>query len=69
MKKKLVTRTTNERKINSEFYKHSGVFFSPSKYATEQQPYGPYADRYCSPDDPEVIEALELTRLTKLRLI
>lgn len=37
-------------------------FFSPSKYASKESPFGPFIDYYCSPEDPAVQEGLGLAK-------
>lgn len=49
-------------KYNANIYQKD-LFFSPSKYAIKQQPFGPYADRFCTPTDPVVIKAQACTDL------
>lgn len=47
-----------------------GIFFSASKYASQQQPYGPYADRWCFAEDPITKLTEECTmRFMKLKKI
>jgi hypothetical protein len=46
-----------------------GMFFSPSYYATEPQPYGPYSEYCCLQDDPLTAITVECTRLAKLAKI
>jgi tetratricopeptide (TPR) repeat protein len=67
LRNKIESQSTNVVvRINSRFYRR-GMFFSPSKYAMEQQPYGPYADVWCHPRSLDVLEGLEHTRLAKRR--
>lgn len=57
-------------RYNAHIYKTNikeGIFFSSSRYATREMPYGPYFDRFCSSDDPVTIEAEQCSRLSKLK--
>ena len=45
-------------------YQQDGVFFSGSKHATSKQPYGPYSDRLCCPNDPITELAGECSKLS-----
>ena len=53
--------------INS--FSRGGLFFSPSRYATEQQPYGPYFDYYCLAADQNVIDSMRCNQLAKLKML
>ncbi|MGE3920800.1 MAG: hypothetical protein AB7F64_07690 [Gammaproteobacteria bacterium] len=40
-----------------------GTFFSPSRYATSEQPYGPYADYPCFEESAALMLTMRLTKL------
>lgn len=52
--------TANTPKLSLLF--NNQGFFSPSKHANKNNPYGPYSDQYCFEDDPLVRKGIELSR-------
>jgi hypothetical protein len=44
-----------EKKASNLLYNSNG-FFSPSKYATKEQPYGPYSDKFCGRKDDAMVD-------------
>jgi ankyrin repeat protein len=60
------TIMSDEDGYNINFYRsygNSGVFFSLSRFATESQPYGPFVDYLCIPNDPKIIKANKAAEL------
>ncbi len=46
-------------------YLHRDGFFSPSRYASSRQPYGPFRDYLCTETSPSVVMTDDLTRRVK----
>jgi len=57
--------TQELQKQNITLYYKNG-FFSPSDSATKKQPYGPYEDHYCFPNDPATQSTLRLTEILQI---